>query len=200
MILGAREKVLSHSPCVLPRNGFGRQLPPTQLQALYAGKAGGSLALTGLGGALRGCLAKAKAQSEVNLSWSLLCPGMGMVGCAMEGRVLPLRHGCREQISQKVMRETKKTSGRTRTSAMGSLEELGGQEGTFIDQRSSSVHSRGGTHQAEVCWGLCRGRGACLGFPWLPVPLGSHTHPQPAPPPEAGVSHSKRHVYKRTSS
>lgn len=74
------------------------------LQAPYSGKAWGCWALPGLGGALQGCLAR--AQSEMSPFWSLLCPGRGMVGGTMERS--PLGHRCKDQISQKVMRETEK--------------------------------------------------------------------------------------------
>lgn len=52
------------------------------------------------------------------------------------------------------------------------LEELRGQEGTFINQRSSSAHSRGDKCQVEVCWGLCHRRGV----PLAPLPSSGATH------------------------
>lgn len=55
VILGARRKALGHQPCVPPRGGFGRQLPPMQLQALSVGKAWPSLGVPGFAGGTWRC-------------------------------------------------------------------------------------------------------------------------------------------------
>lgn len=117
--------------------------------------------MTGLGGALQGSLAKEKARSE-----SLFVPpvpwrGDGGRHVGEEGTP-PGTWVQRADVPKSGEGDTEKASSRMRTFEMGSLEELGGQEGTFITQRSSSAHSRGDRSQVEVCWGLCHRRGMCL--------------------------------------
>lgn len=182
VVLGARGKALSHQRPARPSGGFGRQLPPMQLQALSAGNTWPRVGVPGLA-VPHGDVWQRLGQERVPPQ-SLLCPGhgssrTGMVGGMMGRRLLPplgLRH--RGQISQEEeMKETKKT----RAVGRGHVHWVAWRSSV---NRRGHLLTRGTALPAEevMCAGGCAMGGERAGLSRLPIPSppGGHTRPQSA--------------------